>query len=446
MSDPRVEAIVAAVMNELNRGGATATAAAAAAAAPAAPPAPARGGQAPHRASGPALNRRVSSKLKISILGGGNGGLAMAGHLTLLGAENVRLFSFFDRELAAVRDKGGIEMIGNEVAGFAPIQHVTSSIDEAVKGADVIMIVSPAYTHNTYASLLAGLLTDGQTVILNPGRTGGALEFAQVLRRYACRARIYLGEAQTFIYAAEARAPGKVEILKEKFMLRAAALPATDNDHVIGLFQEMYPQVVAQRNVLETGIGNIGPINHVAPMLLNSTTIEKAAAGDSGLNFYRDMINPTICSLVMEKMDKQRMDIARAFGLEVWSTMDWYRDVYHVTGGSLYECYNNCTYIQGFSAPRHILSHNNIPDEIPSSLVPMSLLAKVVGVPTPSIDAIVNLACTMCEIDFWTVGRTLDKLGLAGKSKDEILEFVEGQPILGACSTCGVCRPLPQYR
>lgn len=435
MSDPRVDAIVAAVMKELqNQGPATAPAA----------PRPAAGNSKPAPVRGVGGQRRVNPNLKISVLGGGNGGLAMAGHLTLLGGK-VRLFSFFERELAPVREKGGIEVIGDEVSGFAPVTDVTGSIDAAVKDADVIMIVSPAYTHPTYASLLAASLQDGQTVILNPGRTGGALEFAQVLRRYAMRARIYLGEAQTFIYAAEARGPAKVEILKEKFSMRAAALPATDNDHVIGMFQEMYPQVRAARNVLETGIGNIGPINHVAPMLLNTSIIERAARGDD-LNFYRDMINPTICNLVMEKMDKQRMAVAAAFGLETWSTVDWYRECYHVNAETLYECYQTNPYIQGFSAPMHILSHNNIPDEIPSSLVPMSLLGKVVGVPTPNIDAIVNLACTMCEIDFWKVGRTLDKLGLAGMSRDEMLEFVDGQSILGACSTCGVCRPLPQFR
>lgn len=415
---------------------------------PAAAPAPAAVKRdAPRVANNGSTNpgRRINTKTRVAVLGGGNGGLAMAGHLTLMGAK-VKMFSFFERELAPVREKGGIEMIGNEVSGFAPIPEITGSLDAAVQDVDLIMIVSPAYTHPTYAALLAGLLKDGQTVILNPGRTGGALEFAQVLQRYACKARIFLGETQTFIYAAEARGPAKVEILKEKFKMRVVAFPAADNDHVVSMFQQFYPQVIPARNVLETGLGNIGPINHVAPMLLSTSTIEAAAAGDNNLNFYRDMINPTICGLVMEKMDKQRVDVGKAFGLETWTTMDWYRDCYHVTGNTLYECYNNCTYIQGFSAPRHILSHNNLPDEIPSSLVPMSLLARVVGVPTPSIDAIVNLACTMTEIDYWTQGRTLDKLGLAGMTPDQMLEYVNSGSVLGACGTTGVCRTFPQFR
>src|SRR3972149_6246827 len=54
----------------------------------------------------------------------------------------------------------------------------------------------------------------GGVLSLTPGRTGGALEFAQVLPRFACRADVILGETQTFIYAAEQRGPGTGAILK----------------------------------------------------------------------------------------------------------------------------------------------------------------------------------------------------------------------------------------
>ena len=215
-------------------------------------------------------NASRASNLNITVLGAGNGGLAMAGHLALMG-NRVRLFSFFDRELAPVSN-GGIEILGKEVSGRAKVE-ITKSLDVAVKGANLIMIVSPAYTHVLYASLLAGLLEKEQIVVLNPGRTGGALEFGEVLRRYALRHRIYLAEAQTFIYAAETRAPGKVEILKEKFKMRVAALPATDNPNVIPVLQQIYPQIEAAQHVLETGLNNVGPVNHVAPMLLNTSIV-----------------------------------------------------------------------------------------------------------------------------------------------------------------------------
>ncbi len=385
-----------------------------------------------------------ASNMTIAVLGGGNGGLAMGGHLSLLG-NKVRIFSFFQRELDTIEAAGGVEIIGKEVSGKAKLE-VHRHLDSVVKGADLIMIVSPALTHATYACLLAGLLEDGQIVVLNPGRTGGALQFAQDLQRYALRKRIYLAEAQTFMYAAEMRAPGKVEILKEKFKMRVAALPASDNQHVIPALQQIYPQIEAAQNVLETSLNNVGPINHVPPMLLNTATIEHAVeTGGENMRFYTDMINPTVCNMIMEKMDVEKCNLGRKLGLDVWTVIDWYRESYHVTGNSMYEIYQTNPHIAGFSAPKHILAYNNVLDEIPDSLVPMSYFGKVLGVPTPTIDVIVELGKTMTGIDFWKVGRTLDKLGLDGMSPEQMLEYVERQPLLGACGVSGVCRTLPQF-
>ena len=54
-------------------------------------------------------------------------------------------------------------------------------------------------------------------------------------------------------------------------------------------------------------------------------------------------------------------------------------------------------------------------------------LAKQVGVPTPLMDSVANLASALRDENYWETGRTLDKVGLAGMTKEEIKEFlVEG--------------------
>jgi hypothetical protein len=60
-------------------------------------------------------------------------------------------------------------------------------------------------------------------------------------------------------------------------------------------------------------------------------------------------------------------------------------------------------------------------------------------------DAIIDLACAMTQIDFRSHGRTLEVLGLAGKSRDEMLDYVNFEPLGGLCAQIGVCRPLPQF-
>lgn len=61
---------------------------------------------------------------------------------------------------------------------------------------------------------------------------------------------------------------------------------------------------------------------------------------------------------------------------------------------------------------------------MPFSLVPISSLAKNIGLETPAIDTIIRLANMMTGVNFWEVGRTVDKLGLAGLTPVKILEFV----------------------
>jgi len=57
--------------------------------------------------------------------------------------------------------------------------------------------------------------------------------------------------------------------------------------------------------------------------------------------------------------------------------------------------------------------------------VPMAALGKLAGVPTPTIDALINLSGLSLGIDYAKDGLTLEKLGLTGKSAAELARFVQ---------------------
>ena len=69
------------------------------------------------------------------------------------------------------------------------------------------MVTTPATGHYELACLMAPYLKDGQIIVLNPGRTGGALEVYETIRNYGCDKDIIVAEAQTFIYACRATGP-----------------------------------------------------------------------------------------------------------------------------------------------------------------------------------------------------------------------------------------------
>ena len=53
-------------------------------------------------------------------------------------------------------------------------------------------------------------------------------------------------------------------------------------------------------------------------------------------------------------------------------------------------------------------------------------LGRKLGVATPLMEAIVNIGSAVCHENFWEAGRTLETLGLADLSKEEIIKLVEG--------------------
>lgn len=63
-------------------------------------------------------------------------------------------------------------------------------------------------------------------------------------------------------------------------------------------------------------------------------------------------------------------------------------------------------------------------DEVPNSLVPISEVGKILGIFTPAIDSIIDLASAIVKVDFRQEGRNLYNLGLHGMSAEEMIDFV----------------------
>jgi opine dehydrogenase len=118
-------------------------------------------------------------KTRWAVLGGGNGGQSLSGHLSLMGFP-VKLYDIFPDTIEAINAKGGIKVDG-VVEGFGSLELATTNISEAIDGAEVVMVVAPALAHREIGKKCAPHLVDGQVVFLHPGATFGALEFRKIL-------------------------------------------------------------------------------------------------------------------------------------------------------------------------------------------------------------------------------------------------------------------------
>jgi opine dehydrogenase len=360
--------------------------------------------------------------LRFCVLGAGHGGLAMAGHLGLMGFE-VRLWARNPDSLAGVAMRGGVVLEG-EQDGFGPVQ-ACPDLPLALNGADVVLVVVPASAHGAVAARVASYLADGQKVLLLPGRTAGAIEFSRTLRRAGCRADVVVGEAQTFLYASRRTGDYTARIYGIKRRVLAAALPARRTPELLAAVKEAFPQFMPARWVWKTSMDNIGAIFHPAVVLLNTGRIESTGGA---FRHYVDGITPSVAH-VLERLDAERVRVARAIGVGALTALEWLGDAYGVGGASLREAIQHTQAYADVGAPG-TLDHRYIWEDVPTGLVPISELGRAFGVPTPTVDTLIDLAGAVTQTDFRRTGRTLQRLGMAGWPPELIRAYaMEGDVI-----------------
>jgi opine dehydrogenase len=368
----------------------------------------------------------MAGKIKITVVGAGHGGKAMATHLALM-EFSVVLYNRTAEHIAAIKELGGcyLESYDGGPRGFGKLVKVTSNIGEALEKADLIMVVVPSSAHADVAKAVAPYISDGQIVILHPGRTCGAIEFSKVIRDNGCTADVTIAEAETFLYASRSDGPAQARIFRIKEAVPLAALPASRNQLVLDNVHEVFPQFIDGGNVLMTGMNNMGAIFHPALTILNSGWIE-TTHGD--FQFYIDGVTTSVAR-VLEALDRERVTVAASIGIRARTGMEWLKLSYDAIGEDLNEAIHNQPGYYGIKAPP-TLNHRYIFEDVPMSLVPIASLGKRYGVAVSGIDGIIKLASIIHRTDYWRRGRTIEKLGINNLSTDELVHYVN-EGVLG---------------
>ena len=355
--------------------------------------------------------------MKIAVIGAGNGGQAIAGYLSLCGAE-VSLFDINKEVIDAIKLKGGILLEG-EIKGFGEITCVTHSLAEAVKGAKVIFIVTTSNAHGILAQQLACLLEEEQVIVLSPGRTGGALEFHEKLIKGGFCKKVYLSEAQTLVYACRQKDVGHVNIIGVKDRVLLAAYPASDTEKVIESLTPYYKCFFAAENVLATSLENIGAIFHPSVVMFNAALIER----NGMFYFYREMTDGI--ARFIESLDAERLAVGKAYGIDLISARDWISYAYEgVEGDTLCERMRNNPAYYDIIAPNRIYCRQ-ILEDIPTGLVPIAALGRVGGVDVSISEATSRICCTLLQKDMITQGRSLENMGISGLTIEQIINKIQ---------------------
>ncbi|MFZ5968550.1 MAG: NAD/NADP octopine/nopaline dehydrogenase family protein [Bacillota bacterium] len=360
---------------------------------------------------------RQNKQLSFAVIGGGHGGQGMAAYLAYLG-HKVRLFNRTITKVKAIKEQGYIEMEGT-ISGKGYIDLVTNNIEQAIRGVDVIMVVVPASAHKYIASLIAPHVTTEQYIVLNPGRTGGAFEFQNIIRKNNPLKNVCIIEAQTLLFACRTIEDGKVNILGKKNEVKIAALPAVRTKEFIDKVNHVLPEFVETNSVLDTSFNNIGALLHPIPTILNCGRIE-STKGD--FLYYIEGITPSVARII-EEVDYERMKIAMVLGAEVISLRDWLGYTYNAYGNTLCEALSNAKGYWSIKAPSTV-DTRYIFEDVPQSLVPIADMGRYLGIETPTINSMIHLASVVHNKNYFKLGRKVMDMGLEGLSLDEIKRYV----------------------
>ncbi|MEA4912334.1 MAG: NAD/NADP octopine/nopaline dehydrogenase family protein [Oscillospiraceae bacterium] len=342
--------------------------------------------------------------MKVAIVSSGHGGQAMAGYFSMRGAD-VSLFTRVPEIIDALSREKGIRLDG-VYNGFYPLAQVSSDMCAVIKDASLIMVTTPSHYQHNVAELMAPHLRDGQIIVLNPGRTFGTYEFENTLLHSGCKADYILAETDTFIFTCRNSSIGVSHIFKHKDDVELAAHNAADTPRVLTALKPFFPQLRAAKSVLHTGLQNIGMILHPVPILMNITRVERA----EDFLFYKNAISP-IVSLMLERIDAERVAVADALGVEVNTALEWMKSNYGSGGDTLYEAIQQNPAYDDVYTPKR-LDTRYIYEDISSGHVPVACIGTVVGVPTPNINSVILFASNVFDYDFMRRGRNSTKIDI----------------------------------
>jgi len=252
--------------------------------------------------------------MKVAVLGAGAGGASACVELSRQGHQ-VRLWNRSPAALSAFREKGGIRHQGVLGDGFTPLAAMSQNLGTIVAGVDVILVCLPTLVHASIAKSLSALGGRHIPVVLNPGHTGGALEFSEVFRQSG-RCAPPIAEFSTLTYVARKPEPDCVFTSGRAKSVRLAALPGGED--AASIAAELYDCAHRTPDVLFTGLSNVNMVLHPPGAILGAAWIE-ATGGD--FTFYVEGLTDGVAR-VMGQLDEERRAVGRAFGHDLPSLFE----------------------------------------------------------------------------------------------------------------------------
>ena len=357
--------------------------------------------------------------MEVAVLGGGHGCYAAAAELS----ENGHRVRFWRRDAESfgpvlqdrtltVRDFKG----ERDVSIASP----TTSLAEAIDGAQVIVIPLPATTQEDLARECAPYWQDGQVVFLPPG-TFGSYIYLKAARDAGNVSDVTFCETGTLPYLARKHGPTLVVVSGYGKHLPTGCMPARNSDRALALLAKVYPAIHPIEDALSGALMNAGGIIHPPLIMMNAGPLEHFERWD----IHNEGTQPSI-RRTTDALDGERIQLREALGYAA----PHYPLADHYAKEGAEWMYGRGAHEQLTDSGdwrEHIVltEHRYMLEDTRLGLSILSSVGKWAGIEMPLVNGFLAIASAITGRDLFAEGRTLERLGLAGHSKSEMRDLLQ---------------------
>ncbi|MCL1077323.1 hypothetical protein D5R81_04575 [Parashewanella spongiae] len=344
----------------------------------------------------------------ITIVGCGNGGQAIAAHLTYLGYK-VTLYAPQNHAstLNYLMQNSEVQCCG-ELNFKVKIHHVTSDMKDALNNAKYIFLCIPGFAHDEIFNSMYNHLNNGQ-VVCTFNAHFSALFFYNQLLKQSNKLQVTFVDFNSLPYACRAESPGKISIIAIKKMLSVAMLPRQIMTEVLIELRTILPlELIVHQSVIKLGLTIPDGITHPINTLLNAGRIGN---GNLPFYFYKDGISEKTATLITE-MDKERQHIGKLCGFEICSYVEMLNQFYGTSFNSIYDFFTqSAVHNEQYLCPNN-MNDRYIEQDVPYILVPWFTLGLRLGYEAKVMSSIINLSSLINQKDYLQLGRSLKHVPL----------------------------------
>lgn len=211
--------------------------------------------------------------MRVSVLGAGNGGTAVAAQLSLYGHEVALIKTsnaMHDENFNYLVDNGGqVELIEQGKRQTAHVAHVSRDLSLLSESEVVMLYIQTSY-HEVLIERIAPYLRDGQILLINPGY----LSTAYVIK-YCSDTDLTVVEAQSSFLDCRISRPGQVRIGFRNVRNPLGVYPLERKEAASGVLEQLGFPFVYLPSVFEAGLHNPNLIVHTVGAIMSIPRIEK---------------------------------------------------------------------------------------------------------------------------------------------------------------------------